>query len=206
MSQELYTILSLAARYFFVFMLLIILIRAYIWLRKDNNTLKQFKKSLLSAGVVGEARIIIANSNNSIGDVLPVYREGIIGSSKNCDLRLNSEHIRKRQIYYRLDEGLGLYTEPLHNGDISINAFNIDKNTRNAYIINGSVLKIADIAVQIFFYPGFSVPTLSPSEMQAVVENVRHMYLSQLKPLNITEQDDGQNLENDDINKDSESE
>lgn len=176
MSQQLYTIVSLSARYFFVAMLFIIVIRSYIWLRRDNAAFKKYRDSIAAAGVVGEAKVLFGNSEIQTGQRFEIYREGIIGRSKNCDMRVLSKYIAKRQLYYRLDEGMGLYVEPLHSGDISINAFKIDKKTRNAYIINGSILKLADISLQFFFYPGFSIPTLSPEEMNTVMDNVSKLY------------------------------
>lgn len=180
MTEDLFRILSLSARYFFVFMLFFIVLRSYIWLKRDNASFKLYQKSVANAGVIGEAVVIFGGSTLQTGKRFNIYREGIIGSGKNCDLQLNSRFIHKRQAYYRLETGVGLYLELLHNGDISINAFEIDKNVKNAYIINGSILKLADVAIQVFFYPGFSVPTLSPSEMQTVMENVRILYNSQL--------------------------
>lgn len=204
MSQELYTIISLAARYFFIFLLLIIVIRSYIWLKRDNAAFKKYQNSIAAAGVVGEAVVLFGNANMHAGDRLEIYREGIIGSSKNCDMRIISPNISKRLIYYRIEDGIGLYVEPLHNSDISINAFSINNNTRNAYIINGSILKMADVSLQFFFYPGFSIPTLSPSEMQKVKENVLALYYGNTKPPQLEANSENADLEISDINENKE--
>lgn len=63
---------------------------------------------------------------------------------------------------------------------------------------------MADVSLQFFFYPGFSIPTLSPSEMQKVQENVLALYYGNTKPPQLEANSENADLEISDINENKE--
>ncbi len=176
MNNEVYQIMSLAARYWFIFLLVVIVLRCFIWLKRDTNAWKRYVQSVPSAGIVGEAVVLIGNDALPAGTKLEVPREGLIGSGRISDIILPSPLIAKRQIYFRLDELKGLYIETLSNAIIELNAFPVTRRSNNAYIVNASILKVEDIYLKFYFFVGFGVPTLDPAEAEAIEANVLQTY------------------------------
>ncbi len=178
MNQEIYQILSLAARYWFVFLLFVIVLRGFVWLRRDVRAWKRYQKSVPSAGVVGEAVVIFGNEALPQATKIEVLREGILGKHKVCDICLPSEKIKKRSLYFRLDEGKGLYISLLQNNYVALNNFVVDKKSNAAYVVNGSVLQVEDILLKFYFYTGYGIPTLSNEDMRFVEQQAIQTFVA----------------------------
>jgi len=178
MTNEIYQILALAARYWFIFLLLVIVLRSYVWLKRDTAAWKSYVRSVPSAGIVGEAIVLVGNEALPAGTKLEVPREGLIGSGRISDIMLPSRLVGKRHMYFRLDELKGLYIEPLRHGHIELNTYPVTRRSNNAYIVNASILRVEDIYLKFYFFVGFGVPSLDPQEAAAVEAAVMQAYFA----------------------------
>lgn len=168
MSQASFEILSLTARYWFIFLIAIIVYRSIFWLVRDNRNFKKRLKSVPSAGKVGECVVLVGNDDVAQGQNFNIVREGTIGSALGCDIILKSKAIKKHQIYFRFEENKGLFIRTLSSEPVSLDGEAISKKTKNAIIVNGSSLKISNIELKFYFFGGLGVPT---SELDKTIYN-----------------------------------
>lgn len=106
MSSELYELIALGMRYWFVLLGVLIVWRAARWAMLDHRDYRRTLRALPYAGLMGE----IVNLNT--GEGLPLPREGLLGSGKGCDVRLSG--LRKREFEFALHEGHGVQLRPCH--------------------------------------------------------------------------------------------
>lgn len=106
MSSELYELIALGMRYWFVVLALLIVWRAARWALLDQREHRRTLRALPYAGLMGE----IVNLNT--GEGMPLPREGLLGSGKGCDVRLKG--LRKREFEFALHEGRGVLLRPCH--------------------------------------------------------------------------------------------
>lgn len=157
MSQELYSILALGARYWFLLLLLLIVWRAYVWFRKDMQAWQNYVKAVPSSGMVGEIIVLRGDEKLPTGKQIILPREGLLGYSRICDVQLPSTSISKRQLYFRLEENKGLYIKSLHQRPIVVDGEPLPKKGKSSYLFHGSKLEIGGYLLQFFFYSGLGV-------------------------------------------------
>ena len=102
MVSEGYELLSLFMRYIFIGLGVLILFRAYRWMRKDSRAYKKQMRALPDAGLGGE--VVDLQSGKS----QPLPREGWMGSSRNCDIRIKGAGVQRRHVRFAFEEGKGL--------------------------------------------------------------------------------------------------
>ncbi|MBE0600553.1 MAG: hypothetical protein IH607_02115, partial [Firmicutes bacterium] len=76
MPDELYEIFALAARYWFLLLMILIAWRSYRWYAKDRKKFKRRLKLLPDAGYIGELVVVQGDEYVKRGTCLPVSREG----------------------------------------------------------------------------------------------------------------------------------
>ena len=86
MPTAVYEIVAQGARYWFLFLMALIVWRSFRWYRKDRRQYKKRLRLLPDAGYVGELVTIRGNDQLPTGTILPVPWEGIIGSGRGCDI------------------------------------------------------------------------------------------------------------------------
>ena len=86
MPSEIYEVVAQGARYWFVFLMALIVWRSYRWYRRDRKQRKKRLRLLPDAGYVGEMVILSGGGELERGAVLPVPREGTLGFLRTNDL------------------------------------------------------------------------------------------------------------------------
>ena len=79
MPDEIYEIISLAARYWFALLGLLIVWRSFSWLRKDRRAKHRRLRQLPDAGMIGELVVLHGSDELPEGTAIPVPREGVLG-------------------------------------------------------------------------------------------------------------------------------
>ena len=106
MPSETYELISLGMRYWFVLLGAVIILRAARWTLHDHRAYTRTMRALPDAGLIGEI------VNLETGESHPLPREGVIGSSKACDVRFVG--LRKRDLEYFFRDGHGVAIVPSH--------------------------------------------------------------------------------------------
>ena len=106
MAESSYELLSMGLRYWFVLLIVLALLRAYFLMRRDNRDYRQALRQLPDAGLIGEVVDL------HTGTAQPLPREGLMGSSRSCDIRHPGMHRREMEFIFR--PGFGVKLIPIH--------------------------------------------------------------------------------------------
>lgn len=161
MSSDAYEILALSMRYVFVLLLLLIVIRAYLWLLRDHRAHQKEKRSLPDAGLVGE--IVLTDS----GKAYPLPREGTIGSSRASDIYVKRPGVRRLHATLRFVDGKGVSVVPHMHAHVELDGEPVGAN---AYALHGSTLYVADCPLRIRLFAGLNVPRLARYAREEAVD------------------------------------
>jgi hypothetical protein len=113
-DPELYAILSLAARYLFLTLMLLILLRAWFMTLRDNRKARRLFEHAERAGMVGW--FLVGGKRR---DALPIPREGVLGASRRADIRLRGRDIRHAHFSFEARPG-GLLIVPRPRAPVQV--------------------------------------------------------------------------------------
>ena len=109
MSDGLYEILALAARYFFAGLFLLIVLRAWRVTVRDARRAGKLRRLSPQTGLSGELVVLEGEGRARRGMRYPVIREGTLGSARSADVRVRHPSVRPRHARFELtEEGLAL--------------------------------------------------------------------------------------------------
>ena len=109
MSQSLYELLALAARYVFAALMLLIVLRAWRLTLVDSRRAQTLRRLSPETGLSGELIVLEGDGQARRGMRYPVIREGMIGSSRRADVRVRNGSVRRYHAWFQLTpEGLSV--------------------------------------------------------------------------------------------------
>ena len=153
MPPQAYELLSMLMRYVFVFIGLMIVWRSLRWLRRDAKAYRKELRSLPDAGLVGE----MVNLNT--GEAQPLPREGMIGSSRECDIRLKGQGIQRNHARFEFEDGKGLKIIPLRRANLLLGGTPL---RGPGYALHGTQLQAGGIPLRVRLFAGLKVPYPAP--------------------------------------------
>lgn len=112
MPASWYEILSLAMRYWFVLLGVLIVVRSFLWLWKDHCIKAKKRRSLPDAGSIGEFVVESDAPSLPCGTLLPVPAEGTLGSIRSCDIVVPAPEVLPRHLDVTFRNGSGLFLIP----------------------------------------------------------------------------------------------
>ncbi|MBR5232357.1 MAG: hypothetical protein IKW00_08970 [Clostridia bacterium] len=148
MDSHVYQLISLGARYLFVFLAFLIVFRAGLSLLQEHFKRKKILRNLPDAGMVGEMR----DTDNDRAYPLP--REGVLGSGRKCDIRLKG--LRRRHVNFAFVEGKGLLLTPCHSrSEVLLNSVPIRKG---GYALHGAIMQLGGYTLRVRLFAGLNIP------------------------------------------------
>lgn len=107
MTQGIYEIIALGARYAFAALMVLIVARAWRITVIDSRRAETLRRVSPETGISGELVVMEGSEQARRGMKYPVIREGLIGSSRRADIRIRHSSVRRRHAYFQLTpEGL----------------------------------------------------------------------------------------------------
>lgn len=155
MISEGYELLSLFMRYIFIGLGVLILWRAYRWMRRDSRAYKKQMRALPDAGLVGEMVEL------ATGQSQPLPREGIMGASRDCDIRVRGAGVRARHALFFFEEGKGLKVTPIRGAGVLMAGVEL---RGPAHALHGTQLQLGDALLRVRLFAGLNVP--HPAQFQ----------------------------------------
>lgn len=155
MASEGYELLALLMRYVFVALGALIVWCAFRWMRKDARNYKRQMRRLPDAGLIGE----VVNLNT--GERLPLPREGIMGSSISCDVRVRGNGVGRKHVLFSFAEGKGLRLTPCGRKRFVMEDVEM---SGTAYALHGTQIDLGDVALRVRLFAGLNVPHLAAFE------------------------------------------
>ena len=144
-----FELVSMGLRYWLVFLAVLIIWRAVRLMQKDNRLYRKTLRQLPDAGLVGELVDL------ETGEAFPLPREGMIGSGRASDIRLDD--IRRRAVEIAFRAGYGIKLIPSHRKH-SMRLDDEGIRPGGDYALHGSVLEIGGRAYRFRLFEGLDVP------------------------------------------------
>ena len=144
-----YEIFALLMRYVFVALGALILLRAFLWLRKDARAYRGEIKNLPDAGLVGEMVDIYTGSR------YPLPREGVLGSGHSCDIRIRGGMLDRRALRFLFVDGKGLSVTAQGRQQVALDG-QVLRGT--GYALHGTQLEVGGVTLRVRLFAGLNVP------------------------------------------------
>ena len=155
MPTAVYEIVAQGARYWFLFLMALIVWRSFRWYRKDRRQYKKRLRLLPDAGYVGELVTIRGNAQLPTGTILPVPWEGIIGSGRGCDIFLPVPGVAPKHCWFSYDREDGLQLEPYHGRTVQVDDQTRTGRGENLSMHHGSRLYVGNVELRLRMFAGF---------------------------------------------------
>ena len=169
MSTELYEVVSMAARYWFIGIALVFVFRAWRGSISDNRKAKLLRDMTARAGCIGEL-IVVRDDTGELTDArFPVSRECMLGASRYADIRIDRPGIFKRHLWMEQRVGC-LALSPIGAAKIRVGG----RDAAAHILRDGQRVTIGGITLMLVFFDaeGFAgLPAPHRVQPQPVDEN-----------------------------------
>ena len=155
MPDEIYEIIALAARYWFLLLMVLIAWRSYRWFVRDRKQYKKRLRLLPDAGYIGELVVVQGDDVVRKGTCFSVSREGLLGYLRSNDVCVPAGGVANRHLWYSFDDADGLRVEPLRGRMIVADGQELIGRRMHTYLSHGSVLQVGDARMRLRMFSGF---------------------------------------------------
>jgi hypothetical protein len=152
--SQAYEIVALGARYWFAFLGVVIVWRSFMWLRKDAKMRRKRLKQLPDAGLVGELVVLAGSEALPPGTVIPLPREGTLGSLRSCDVSIPCPGVAPRHGDFRFENGKGLILTPAPHLSFIVDNQEPEPRQREWVMHHGSRLVVGDALLRMRLFMG----------------------------------------------------
>ena len=157
-TSNIYSSVSLASRWLFVFFALMLLFFAFAWHWSDRRERRKRFKNLPGAGTVGELVVLSGGDELPVGTWFPVPREGVLGSVRSCDLVVPCDGVHSQHLDFSWQDGTGLLVRPRLGCEVMVDGTPVSR--RGAYadapLAHGSVLQIGSAVLRLQLFAALS--------------------------------------------------
>lgn len=159
MSEDIYEVLSLGMRYWFMVLGILIVWRAFSWLRKDRREKHRRLRQLPDAGMIGELVVIVGSDELPEGSAIPVPQEGVLGFLRTCDVVVPVPGVAPHHLDFTFRDGKGLLLRPWRGCTCQVDANEITHRTKvSRYPMHhGSKLFVGDAVLRLRVFAGLNV-------------------------------------------------
>ena len=156
MPSDVYSVTSLAMRYWFVFLGVVIVIRAYAWLFRDRREKHARLRRMPDSGMIGALVVMKGVEGLEEGEYLTVPWEGTLGSARGCDVVIPSRSVARIHAYLSFSPRYGVLVEPASGHMCTVDGAEINCRSRREDhpLRHGSLLEVGDCVLRMRFYAG----------------------------------------------------
>ncbi len=166
MSTELFEVLSLAARYLFALLGVLIVLRAFLWLLSDRSETRSARRRMRDSGFIGELVVLSGSPALREGTVIPVPWEGCLGSVRSCDVAVPCPGVRRQHLWFSFESGAGLSIQPCSGCQVLVDQNPVDCRSWRASppMGHGSFLQIGSALLRLRIFAGLDSAAGFPEE------------------------------------------
>jgi len=157
MPVEIYEIVALAARFWFLFLMVLIVWRSYRWYARERRQRKKRLRLLPDAGYIGEFVVMQGAGDLEKGQVLSVPFEGTLGYVRSNDLCIPVPGVAGRHLWFSYDSKQGLVLTPIGRNDFAVDETTLEENPQGLCMAHGSRLFIGDCVLRLRMFAGYEV-------------------------------------------------
>lgn len=158
-DAKIYELLALAMRYFFTALGVMIVWRAFAWLRKDRRQKHRRLRQLPDAGTIGIFTVEQGSKHLKPGEILSVPHEGVLGYLRTCDVVVPVEDVATMHLDFTFVNGQGLYIYPRRGCEALVDGVPLvsRRDSRLYPMQHGSVLEIGQAVLRLGVFAGLTV-------------------------------------------------
>lgn len=145
MTSDLYALIALAARYWFVALIVTLLFRGWRMTVADNRRAKLLREWMGQTGCVGE---LILNPGSKKRVSYPIPREGVLGSAVSADVRIRHRDMQRAHAHFELREG-GLLMKPMGRAELKVGS---GFTGEAVFLEDGDVLTIGKLQLMLVLF------------------------------------------------------
>lgn len=159
MPERIYEVLAEAMKYVFTFFGVLIVWRAFAWLRKDRRLNHKQLRQLPDAGTIGELVVIEGSRELPPDTIIPVPVEGVLGCLRTCDMVVPAEDVAPRHLDFKFIDGRGLFIYPRKNCPCIVDgeALSSHWDSRAYPMQHGSYLTVGSATLMLRVFAGLKV-------------------------------------------------
>ena len=164
LDAKVYEVLALAMRYFFTLMGVLIVWRAFSWLRKDRRLKHRRLKQLPDAGTIGILTVEAGSKHLKPGEVIPVPHEGVLGYLRTCDVVVPVDDVATMHLDFTFVDGKGLYIYPRRGCEAVVDGVLLTSraDAKRCPMQHGSTLEIGQAVLRLGVFAGLNVKEAQP--------------------------------------------
>ncbi|MDR3051485.1 MAG: FHA domain-containing protein [Oscillospiraceae bacterium] len=153
MRPDWYEPLAVAGQYWFALLAVIVVWRAFRWLRADARLRKKVLKELPDAGYIGTLNVLAGESRDlEPGEDIPLPPEGVLGSAAGCDAWVPHPTVSARHAFFQWGpEGLRL--RPCRDEPLAVDGRLIPANSE-AILRHGAQIEMGAVVLQLRLFAG----------------------------------------------------
>ncbi len=153
MQSDWYTLLSMGMRYWFTAIAVIIVLRAWQATVRDTRRARVLRAWAPDTGAIGEIVVCKGGKGLRKGVRIPVPKEGLLGASRRCDVRLKHEDVRRYHAHIEQREN-GVLVESLGKAEIWLGG----RTGTKLLLRDGDRFKIGKLELMIVMYSAGEAP------------------------------------------------
>lgn len=146
-------------RYFFTLLGVMIVWRAFSWLRKDRKLKHRRLKQLPDAGTIGIFTVLEGSKQLRAGEAIPVPHEGTLGYLRTCDVVVPVDDVATLHLDFTFVDGKGLYIYPFRGCEATVDGCPLTsrRESQRHPMQHGSILEIGQAVLQLGVFAGLNV-------------------------------------------------
>lgn len=156
MSAELYEVLSMAMRYWFVLLGVLIVLRSFAWLLHDRRVRRRRLHRLPDAGTVGELLVLHGSEQLPEGAVIALPYEGTLGFVRTADVVVPCPGVAARHLDLSFQPGVGMLVSPYPGLDCLVDGAPMSAHSqpRLTPLYHNSVLTVGEAELKVRLFAG----------------------------------------------------
>ena len=155
MSVEIYEVLALAARYWFLALSAMILLLSFFVMRGEKQVRRRNVGRLPDAGYIGQVVILSDHPNLPMGTVLKMGREGEMGAIRMCDTVLDAPGVANCHCTWRYRENTGMELTLFRGCSLTVNGTRYTfRGAKKPVLVHDSILEIGEVKARFQMFAG----------------------------------------------------
>lgn len=157
MPAHVYEVFALAARFWFLFLMVIIVWQTYRWYARDRRLRKKRLETLPDAGYIGEFVLMRPVAGLAAGTAFRVPAEGTLGLLRSNDICLPAAGVADRHLLFRYSREDGICLTPLGGSEFTVDQTPIGDQPGGLYVVHGSRLFVGEAELRLRMFEGYEV-------------------------------------------------
>ena len=154
MNANAYEILSLAMRYVFAALMVLIVLRGWRITIIDSRRATKLRRLSPETGIIGQMLVVDGSERARTGMKYSLTLEGTIGSSRGADIRIRHSSVKGRHAYYQMTDE-GLFVRGHARSRIALEGKPL---TQELMLCDGDVLRVGRVKLMLVLMGGGSTP------------------------------------------------